>query len=121
MMDQSSTRRHLENPFRIGGVVSAPYFTDREAEVARIRRSLAAPQDHLLVYGPRRMGKTSILRVVQEELREEGQSVIMADLSSSRYFECSQCERRGSRPQPYAATLALPLHRAVSSRRHKPS
>lgn len=83
MVDQSSIRRYRENPFRIGGVVSAPYFTDREVEISRIRRSLAAPQDHLLVYGPRRMGKTSILRVVQEELRDEGQPVIMADLSTA--------------------------------------
>lgn len=83
MVDQSSTRHQLENPFRIGGVVTAPYFTDREAEIARIRRSLTAPQDHLLVYGARRMGKTSVLRVVQEELREKGQPVIMADLSTA--------------------------------------
>jgi AAA+ ATPase superfamily predicted ATPase len=71
------------NPFRIGGVVSAPFFTDREPERARVRRALTTDQDHLVVYGTRRMGKTSILRVVQEELRAEEHPVILADLSTA--------------------------------------
>lgn len=71
------------NPFRVGGVVAPPYFTDREDERKRIRRSLTTPQDNLLVYGPRRMGKTSLLRLAQEELRQDGQPIIMADLSTA--------------------------------------
>lgn len=71
------------NPFRVGGVVAAPYFTDREEERKRIRRALSTPQDNLLVYGPRRMGKTSLLRLVQEELRKKGHAVVMADLSTA--------------------------------------
>ncbi len=77
--------RHIrrENPFRVGGAVTPPYFTDREVETARVTRALTTPQDHLLVFGPRRMGKTSLLRVVQDDLRSRGQGVVLADLSTA--------------------------------------
>lgn len=72
-----------ENPFRIGGAVTGKHFTDRADERRRIRRALTSPQAHLLVYGPRRMGKTSTLRVVQEDLVRAGRPVLMADLSTA--------------------------------------
>ncbi len=48
------------NPFLIGEHVSGYSFADREAELAVVRRAMltAAP---LLVYGPRRMGKSSLI------------------------------------------------------------
>jgi hypothetical protein len=72
-----------ENPFRIGGAVSGRHFTDRASERRRIQRALTTPQAHLLVFGPRRMGKTSTLRTVQEDLAKRGRHVIMADLSTA--------------------------------------
>lgn len=72
-----------ENPFRVGGVVTKPYFTDRAGECARVRKALTEPQAHLLVYGPRRMGKTSVLKVVQEGLEKKGVPVLFADLSTA--------------------------------------
>ncbi|MDB4875646.1 MAG: hypothetical protein JWM41_2092 [Gemmatimonadetes bacterium] len=72
-----------ENPFRIGGAVSGRHFTDRVDERRRIERALTTPQAHLIVFGPRRMGKTSTLRVVQEDLANKGRHVIMADLSTA--------------------------------------
>lgn len=72
-----------DNPFRIGGAVSGDYFTNRDDERRRVRRALMAAQEHLLVYGPRRMGKTSMLRIVQESVRRAGQPVVMADLSTA--------------------------------------
>jgi hypothetical protein len=72
-----------ENPFRIGGAVSGCHFTNRAAERRRIHRALTTPQAHLLVFGPRRMGKTSTLRVVQEDAAAAGKHVIMADLSTA--------------------------------------
>lgn len=76
-------RSPSENPFRIGGVVAGPFFTDRDDERRRIRRALTEPQSHLLIYGPRRMGKTSTLVVVREELTREGRHVMLADLSTA--------------------------------------
>jgi hypothetical protein len=74
---------HVENPFRIGGLVSGAHFTNRAEERRRIRRALTTPQAHLIVFGARRMGKTSTLEVVREELAAKGRLVVMADLSTA--------------------------------------
>ncbi len=70
-------------PFRIDGVVEPPHFTDRADEVARIRRALEAPPAKLLVYGPRRMGKTSALHVARQGVERAGGAVVFADLSTA--------------------------------------
>lgn len=70
------------NPFRIDGVVEPPYFTDRAEEVKRIRRALERPPSKLLVYGERRMGKTSALHVARMAVERAGGAVVFADLST---------------------------------------
>jgi hypothetical protein len=72
----------LSAPFRIGGVVAGEYFTDRAAEIRRIAAALAEPQAGLLVYGPRRMGKTSALEAAAVRVRRKGGAVVVADLST---------------------------------------
>jgi uncharacterized protein len=72
-----------DNPFRLSGAVTGKDFANREAERAKIRAALTQQQHYVLVYGPRRMGKTSTLRVVQDELRSEGHPVVLADLSTA--------------------------------------
>jgi hypothetical protein len=71
-----------ENPFRIGVHVSGRYFTDRAAEVKRIRSALTEPT-RLLVFGPRRMGKSSAIAVASERARRDGILVVRADLSTA--------------------------------------
>ena len=71
------------NPFRVEGVVEPPFFTDRADEVKRIRRALETPPSKLLVYGPRRMGKTSALHVARLEVERAGGAVVFADLSTA--------------------------------------
>lgn len=72
-----------ENPFRIHGVVEGEYFTDRADEVARIVKTFREPASKLLVYGPRRMGKTSaILRAIARH-QKEGGVAFLADLSTA--------------------------------------
>ena len=70
-------------PFRIGGVVAGEYFTDRADEVRRIAAALREPQAKLLVYGPRRMGKTSALLRAAERVRGRGGAVVYADLGTA--------------------------------------
>lgn len=70
-------------PFRIDGVVEPPYFTDRAEAVARIRGALESPPAKLLVYGPRRMGKTSALHVARLAVERGGGAVVFADLSTA--------------------------------------
>ncbi|HEX2717929.1 MAG TPA: hypothetical protein VHM67_09640, partial [Gemmatimonadaceae bacterium] len=72
-----------DNPFVIGGTVSGDYFTNRAPERRRIAAALTQPQNHLLLFGPRRMGKTSTLRVVADDLAARGKRVVMADLSTA--------------------------------------
>jgi AAA+ ATPase superfamily predicted ATPase len=71
------------NPFRIGGTVSGRYFTDRAAELKRIAAALSEPQAKLLVYGPRRMGKSSAIESAARRARRKRQPVVVADLSAA--------------------------------------
>ena len=52
-------KRSFGNPFRIHGLVAGDYFTDRVKELKRLVHALTEPGSKLLVYSPRRMGKTS--------------------------------------------------------------
>lgn len=71
------------NPLRIHGVVSGEHFTDRADEVGRIVVVLREPGAKLLVYGPRRMGKTSAILRAVERVEEEGGHALLADLSTA--------------------------------------
>ncbi|HSJ09976.1 MAG TPA: ATP-binding protein, partial [Longimicrobiales bacterium] len=72
----------MKVPFHVGGVVSGAWFTDRAAEVARITTALREPPHRLLVYGPRRMGKTSAIHAAVRRAERSGTRVVVADLST---------------------------------------
>ncbi|MBL0169101.1 MAG: ATP-binding protein [Gemmatimonadaceae bacterium] len=71
-----------ENPFRISGTVHGQFFTDRDAELARIRAALLEPSHKLLLYGPRRIGKTSTLANAVAAINKGKGFAFMADLST---------------------------------------
>jgi hypothetical protein len=71
-----------ENPFRIHGTVREPFFTDREEELKRFTRVLREPGQKMLVYGERRMGKTSTLENAVDRVNEAGGHAFLADLST---------------------------------------
>jgi hypothetical protein len=71
------------NPFRIGGVVSDAFFTDRADELRRLEKALLSPGDKLLLFGPRRMGKSSTLdRAIANVTARKGVA-FRADLSGA--------------------------------------
>lgn len=72
----------MSNPFRIGDHVSGAFFTDRAPEVKRILTALREPS-RLLVFGPRRMGKSSAIAVAADRARRDGVLVIRADLATA--------------------------------------
>lgn len=72
----------IQNPFRIGGHVAGSYFTDRADEIRRIRQAIKEPS-RLLVYGPRRMGKSSTIAKAVEQVKREGAVVAWADFSTA--------------------------------------
>lgn len=74
---------NYSNPFRIHGTVTGPYFADRTEEIVRIRATLLEAGAKLLVYGRRRMGKTSTMQMAITEVEEAGGSAFLADLSTA--------------------------------------
>jgi uncharacterized protein len=72
------------NPFRIGERVRGEHFTDREDEIARIRSAMLAPS-RLLVYGARRMGKSSVIWMGAEAARRARPKpiVVTADVATA--------------------------------------
>lgn len=70
------------NPFRIAEDVAGPHFTDRATEVDVVRRAMTH-RGRLLVSGPRRMGKSTILRVAADRVRQDGGVVLVADLATA--------------------------------------
>lgn len=71
------------NPFQVQGLVEPPWFTDRADEVRRVRDALIGPPAKLLLYGDRRMGKTSVLHMARREAERKGGAVVMADFSTA--------------------------------------
>ena len=76
-------KRPLGNPFRIHGVVAGDYFTDRDDELKRLVQALTEPGSKLLVYSPRRMGKTSAVMNAVDTVNENGGHAFLADLSTA--------------------------------------
>lgn len=74
----------VDNPFRIGERVSGYSFADRELEVARIREAMLSASS-LLVYGPRRMGKSSTIYNAAESARTSRPKpiVVSADVATA--------------------------------------
>lgn len=76
------------NRFAGGGVaVLGEDFTDREVEREELARSARTPRGHVVVSGLRRMGKTSVLLAVRDELEKAGDPVVYVDLWSASTLE----------------------------------
>jgi energy-coupling factor transporter ATP-binding protein EcfA2 len=68
----------LRNPFRFGGEIAAPDLVDREAETSQIESTIR-DGEKLFLIGPRRFGKSSILRAAAERLTASGAIVLRID------------------------------------------
>jgi len=73
----------VRNPFEIGMLASGRHFADREAEVERIARALREPGSRLVVFGDRRLGKTSAIERAAEQVRRGGEQVAIASLATA--------------------------------------
>lgn len=110
-----------ENPFRIHGLVTGEFFTDRTAELTRIRDALRRPASKLLVYGYRRMGKSSALALAADQVNRQRGHAFVADLStastvadvSNRILQ-GAAAALGKRWKNVAADLAARLQATVS-------
>lgn len=73
----------MDDPFRKGGPVTGEFFTDRVEEVRAIARAMKQPAARLLVFGPRRMGKSSCIAMARLSAERAGVRVVSADLSTA--------------------------------------
>jgi energy-coupling factor transporter ATP-binding protein EcfA2 len=71
----------IQNPFRYGGDVGAKDLIDRQEETAQVESTIRNGEKLFLI-GPRRFGKTSILRASEERLTAEGAIVIRLNAES---------------------------------------
>jgi AAA+ ATPase superfamily predicted ATPase len=78
----------MKNPFRYGIAVDDPFFVDREQEMSDFSKWLKSGQS-LVVYSPRRYGKTSLILKLLKNFRNEGYNTIYIDffkVNSRRRF-----------------------------------
>jgi AAA+ ATPase superfamily predicted ATPase len=68
----------MQNPFQYGKVVEAPFFTDRESVLHSMMDDLESG-NNLVLYSPRRYGKTSLLNKVAQEMSLKGFKTIYID------------------------------------------
>ncbi|WP_456382511.1 AAA family ATPase [Persephonella sp.] len=67
------------NPFYFGGTVSDEDFCNRERELTQLKRDIFSGIN-ILLYSPRRFGKSSLLLKLKEQLEKEEVKVIFLDL-----------------------------------------
>ncbi|HYN83457.1 MAG TPA: ATP-binding protein [Gemmatimonadaceae bacterium] len=72
-----------QNPFRIHGTVEGEYFTNRQGELEKFAGILSEPAAKMVVYGPRRMGKSSTLDNVVRSINKGGGHALIADISTA--------------------------------------
>ena len=68
----------MENPFKFGSLVDAPFFTDRVKELDYIVQFLKS-ENHLILMSPRRFGKSSL---VKKAVGETGRPFIWLNMQS---------------------------------------
>src|SRR5262245_19368242 len=90
------------NPFRYGDLALGDVFADREAEVAELEADIRNAQN-VVVFAPRRYGKSSLVRRVAERVREKRILVASIDLMTAPTKE------------RLAAHLARSIHDDVAS------
>jgi hypothetical protein len=67
------------NPFTLKEIPAGAAFCDRQQELSDLI-SFAAARENVLLYSPRRYGKTSLIRKVQDQLEADGALTAYCDL-----------------------------------------
>ena len=94
---------HVVNPFRFGPLALDEAFTDREAEIESLVADARNGQD-VVVFAPRRYGKSSLVWRAAQELIKEDVLVAQVDLM------------RTPTKDQLAAKLARTIHEELASR-----
>ena len=71
----------MRNPFKYGKEVSGEQFYDREEDFKKLYRALESGSANVVMYAPRRYGKTSLVKNVLAKFNEAGTDTIYFDLN----------------------------------------
>jgi len=69
----------MENPFVYGKVARGESFADRETEIEELMADIQSGQN-VIIFSPRRYGKTSLILEVLDRVKKEGILVVYLDL-----------------------------------------
>ena len=72
-----------ESPFLRTPLAEGERFADRIAELARLDECWKTRGSALVLYGPRRMGKSALLAEAARRLRQHGRAVVVVDLATA--------------------------------------
>ena len=77
----------LSNPFKFGKEVSGDQFYDRQDSFEKLYRKLAGGSCNVVMYAPRRYGKTSLVKKVLARFEGEGVPTVSIDLNKIATIE----------------------------------
>lgn len=87
-MTRQPDRKTAPNRLAGGGLARlGDDFTDRAEERATLAQSLVTPRGHVILSGLRRIGKSSVLVAVRDDLQKAGHPVVYVDLWSASTLE----------------------------------
>src|SRR5437588_12714767 len=90
------------NPFRYGALALDEAFADRERELAELKADALAGQD-VVLFAPRRLGKSSLVWRVAQQLARRRALVAQVDLMTT------------PTPARFAEKLAQTIHEQIAS------
>ena len=111
------------NPFKFGKAVSGDEFYDRRDSFRKLYSKLSGGSCNVVMYAPRRYGKTSLVKKVLSKLSEEGTPTICFNLNKIETIEkfCEQYSAaicslvgKGRETANLLATYLAHLHPTVS-------
>lgn len=71
------------NPFQIGVLAEGDNFADRAEELAAVEAALTSPGERVVLFGERRLGKSSVLNRAVANLRTRGHKAILVSLATA--------------------------------------
>lgn len=100
----------MDNPFVYGEAVSGSYFTNRKKEIKELKSELKNGQN-IIIFSPRRYGKTSLIKEVLAGLKKEGLITLYIDL----FFVNSKHKFIDAYAEAIARELSGPLTKIIAS------
>lgn len=97
--DDSEAIRPIE--VNAGGIVPPEDLVGREIDIDRLLRLAAPPHHGAILLGDRRIGKTSLLRTVEQPLRDAGHIVVRVSAETSSLDEFGRTLLAGLRMNPH--------------------